>query len=309
MKNFAQEMATVLSPACSPQVNDVASDSTLAGFNKTLRGSGSSSVNGSSKSFILSGQQKMNNLLNGSGIQVMMTTFEKQGLAPVTKKERQLEEQEKKMQFQKLLNQVKGASVNTNLALRSNRASVHDAAQSPCLSTDYQKKLSLEKRLRRGRNMHKPYYRTEKERVERELAVMASTQKQSYVDYEDVLGSYPKRFNVAKCLSNERTFPYCVSPSQAATHVKTSGLKSALGNTDTRTLLPDTQQQSGMISTRSDRKEVIHSARTTKTKKMANTTRQKMVSIIDSHTGFETGRTAVDSSAHKNLDLTDLSNN
>lgn len=48
---------------------------------------------------------------------------------------------------------------------------------------------------------------------------------------------------------------------------------------------------------------------TTRTSKAgSNTARQKMVSIIDSHTGFETGRTAADSAGMKNIDLSELNN-
>ena len=51
---------------------------------------------------------------------------------------------------------------------------MYDASKQPTLSTDFQKKVSLEKRLRRGRNMHKPYYRTEQERLENEQRILDS---------------------------------------------------------------------------------------------------------------------------------------
>ena len=54
-----------------------------------------------------------------------------------------------------LLNQVKDVNVNDTLSLRKNRASMYDPHKCPTLDSDYQKKVSLEKRLRRGRNMHR----------------------------------------------------------------------------------------------------------------------------------------------------------
>ena len=33
-------------------------------------------------------------------------------------------------------------------------------------------------------------------------------------DFEKMLANYPKKFNVAKCLSVERTFPACFNPVQ-----------------------------------------------------------------------------------------------
>ena len=95
---------------------------------------------------------------------------------------------EKKFQFQKLLSQIKETNISQNLALRSHRASVYDTNKQPTMSTDFQKKVSLERRLRRGRNMHKPYYRTEQERLQSEQRILESASKPAVVDFEEMLG-------------------------------------------------------------------------------------------------------------------------
>lgn len=136
---------------------------------------------------------------------------------PSTAKEIALEKMEKQEQFQLLLNQVKDVNVNNTLSLRKNRASIYDQ-KSPSYDSAYQKKVSLEKRLRRGRNMHMQYFRTENERLDFERREDEVMQK-PLVDYEYMLNDYPKRFNVAKCLSNDRTFPHNkVSPRAKLAH-------------------------------------------------------------------------------------------
>jgi len=54
--------------------------------------------------------------------------------------------------------------------------------------------------------MHEKHYRTEKERLNAEKAQIEANMMNT-VDFEKMLVHYPKKFNVAKCLSNERTFP------------------------------------------------------------------------------------------------------
>lgn len=54
--------------------------------------------------------------------------------------------------------------------------------------------------------MHTKYYRTERERLDAEQAEFEAGLK-NRVDFEKMLRHFPKKFNVAKCLSNERTFP------------------------------------------------------------------------------------------------------
>ena len=54
--------------------------------------------------------------------------------------------------------------------------------------------------------MHEEFYRTEKER---KTAERQSDQKMKgqLLDFEDLLKNYPKKFDISKCLENDRTFP------------------------------------------------------------------------------------------------------
>ena len=54
--------------------------------------------------------------------------------------------------------------------------------------------------------MHEKYYRTEEERINAEKAEFEASMRNT-LDFENNLKQFPKQFNVAKCLSYERTFP------------------------------------------------------------------------------------------------------
>ena len=63
--------------------------------------------------------------------------------------------------------------------------------------------------MRRGRFAGERYYRTEKERLEAEKAQKESIK--SGLNFEEIMQNYPSKFNVADCMSHERTYPACKS--------------------------------------------------------------------------------------------------
>ena len=63
--------------------------------------------------------------------------------------------------------------------------------------------------------MHQKYYRTERERLEAEKKEDEARERSQTVDFEKILKDYPKRFEVARALLTERTFPACKSTVKA----------------------------------------------------------------------------------------------
>ena len=125
------------------------------------------------------------------------------------------------MQFQQLLNNVRNANLSNSLSLRMNRAEMYDQKRPQQMSTEFQKKQALQNRLKRGRLMHQKHYKTEKERLEAEEKEMSAAKKANLVDFESLLKNYPKKFDVSKCQSTERTFPSCTSPVKAPVEMMT----------------------------------------------------------------------------------------
>ena len=69
--------------------------------------------------------------------------------------------------------------------------------------------------------MHQKHFKTEKERIEAEEKEMSAAKKANLVDFESLLKNYPKKFDVSKCQSTERTFPSCTSPVKAPVEMMT----------------------------------------------------------------------------------------
>ena len=64
--------------------------------------------------------------------------------------------------FTELLSSVHESNLDASLSLRNNRKLFYEQDRKvKTVSQDYQKKVSLQRRLRRGKFMHQPYFKTE----------------------------------------------------------------------------------------------------------------------------------------------------
>ena len=69
--------------------------------------------------------------------------------------------------------------------------------------------------------MNHKHYRSEQERLDAEKREVEDFKIKTQVNFEAMLKGYPKKFNVSKCLSSDRTFPSCVSPVKAPVEMVT----------------------------------------------------------------------------------------
>lgn len=143
----------------------------------------------------------------------MMTSFEMNGSVPLTAKQKLMERKEKDQQFQFLLTKVKQTNLNEKLAVRNHRASVYEKNPDQ-MSSEYQKKVKLQNRLKRGRRMNQEHFRTEQDRLDAYERERTFSQ-QPRLDYEKALVNHPTRLNYSTVLSQDRTFPACVSSVKA----------------------------------------------------------------------------------------------
>ena len=84
---------------------------------------------------------------------------------------------------------------------------------------NYQKNQIIQQKLRRGRFRHERYYRMESERLAAEQEEHEAVYRDQ-INFEATLSSYPSKFKVAHCLTNERTFPSCKSSIKAPTQLE-----------------------------------------------------------------------------------------
>ena len=70
------------------------------------------------------------------------------------------------------------------------------------MDDEQKKRAHLQKRLRRGKFMNTPYYRTEKERIQAENMMEQNEIDQQAVNYERACANFPKKFQISSCLSN-----------------------------------------------------------------------------------------------------------
>ena len=129
------------------------------------------------------------------------------------------------------------------------------------------------------------------------------------IDFEalNMLNGAPKRFNVAKCLSNDRTFPYNkASPRAKLANQKgltSSGLQSSLETSTTRQGSLEVKKPRKGISAKSGRNTGIPLNVGSIKPSALDNRRKQIVSIIDSHQGgIMTGRTAAESNTIRGIE-------
>ena len=137
--------------------------------------------------------------------------------------------------------------------------------------------------------MHQTHFRTERERLAAEKASYDAHRQKNIVDFESLLKNYPTKFDVAKCLSTERTFPACPSPIKAPVELETH--MQLIKNQ----VIPQSKKKKKGPDDSESEQSLLNKATVSISDRNWNQTKPKMVSVIDSDSigygGLNTTRT------------------
>ena len=124
--------------------------------------------------------------------------------------------------FNKLLQTVRDHSLDEQFSMRKQRAYLFDEQSdlSKCTKEVVlcKKRVAIQARLRRGKFADRPYYKTERERLEAEEK--ERTQVRSNVNFEEALKDHKQKYHISECETLDRTYPACKSQVKAPTQLE-----------------------------------------------------------------------------------------